>query len=91
MNSHKLYEFTESNEFTKKLPAQIARPTLGSRTVANQTKRSNSLYKMPYVFVVKNDVRKSLFRTLANIFGRQLINVRPDVNPNFKVIIIVII
>ena len=36
------------------------------------------------VFVVKNDVRKSLFRTLANIFGRQLIVVRPDVNPNFK-------
>ena len=36
------------------------------------------------IFVVKTDVRKSLFRILANIFGRQLISVRPDVNPNFR-------
>ena len=36
------------------------------------------------VFVVKHDVRKSLFRTLANIHGRQLRIVRPDVNANFK-------
>ena len=36
------------------------------------------------VFVVKHDVRKSLFRTLANIHGRQMRIIRPDVNPNFK-------
>ena len=36
------------------------------------------------ICLLKQDVRKSLFRTLANIYGRQMQFVRPDVNPNFK-------
>ena len=36
------------------------------------------------VCIVKHDVRKSLFRNLANIHGRLLLMVRPDVNANFK-------
>ena len=37
-----------------------------------------------HVCIVKHDVRKSLFRNMANIHGRLLLMVRPDVNANFK-------
>ena len=36
------------------------------------------------ICLLKQDVRKSLFRTLANIYGRQMHFVRPDLNQNFK-------
>ena len=36
------------------------------------------------ICLLKQDDRKSLFRTLANIYGRQMHFVRPDLNQNFK-------